>query len=487
MPYIFLGEACHGVGKTFVLEAGVLLWFHECIIPRAGESHVVQSTAPTSTQVRDLLWKDVRTHIEQAVERGFKIGRGILPSDPRINKRGNYFAVGTTTNDNGGKGAERAQGQHNTYHLWLFDEAEGVPPFMYNGIKRQLTGCRVRLWVLMANPKTRTSRFQRMKTQLGAVSYRLSLLDFPNVVRGEEVVPGGTSRETFNGWLFDYEDFGAHPIEAPDPDHHDFQTAWEIEGPDGRTYPAGQWWRPQRGFLYGALGIPPAEGDGDTLISSAAYEAALKRAPRPKTGDLARVGVDVARFGKDAGKIYLDLDGNVTLEATIQRGDTHAYLDAIRKAARKAHAAGYRRLSVRVDAGYGGGAIDNTRVDGDLLDLFGDGLKVHEVHFGGTPHDPLKYADRSTELYGHAALVMPSLSIRAAGKNLEEDLAGRKFKLVVRNIENVRREVRRIETKDEFRKRYAGRSPDDGDGFTLATAPEFVFEKPEEDLGLYVG
>jgi len=83
-------------------------------------------------------------------------------------------------------------------------------------MKRQFTGNKVKLWVLAANPKTRTSQFQRMKTQAGVKAYRLSLLDFPNVVHGREIVPGGTSRETFNGWLFDYEEFGAHPVDGPD-------------------------------------------------------------------------------------------------------------------------------------------------------------------------------------------------------------------------------------------------------------------------------
>jgi len=127
VPYIFLAEAAHGVGKTFVLEAGVLLWFHECFPPAPGETNMVLSTAPTSVQVNDLLWKDVRKLIEMAAERGYIVGRGILPSEARINKSGTHFAVGRTTSDSGGKGKERAQGQHNDYQAALFDEGEGIP------------------------------------------------------------------------------------------------------------------------------------------------------------------------------------------------------------------------------------------------------------------------------------------------------------------------------------------------------------------------
>ena len=216
VPYIFLGEAAYGVGKTFVLEAAVLLYFHECFPPASGETNLVLSTAPTSTQVNALLWKDVRKLIEMAAERGYRVGRGILPSEARINKSGTHFAVGRTTSDSGGKGAERSQGQHNEYQAVLFDEAEGIPDFFYNGVKRQFTGNRVRLWVLMANPKTRTSRFQRMKQQRGVKVYRLSLLNFPNVVHGRQIVPNGATRTVFEDWLFDLEDFGALPTDGTD-------------------------------------------------------------------------------------------------------------------------------------------------------------------------------------------------------------------------------------------------------------------------------
>ncbi|UQN05472.1 hypothetical protein [Deinococcus sp. QL22] len=474
VPFIFLGEAAHGLGKTFVLEAGVLLYFHECFPPAAGEASMVLSTAPTSVQVNDLLWKDVRKLIEMAREKGHQVGKGILPSEARINKTGTHFAVGRTTSDSGGKGAERSQGQHNTYQAVLFDEAEGIPDFFYNGVKRQFTGNRVKLWVLMANPKTRTSRFQRMKGQAGVLSYRLSLLNFPNVVHGREIVPGGTSREVFNGWLFDFEDFGAHPIDADDPARYTFQTAWEVTAPDGRVFPPGQWWLPQRGFLYGALGIPPEGGDGDTFVTSAQFEQAVSRPPRPKTTDLAKIGVDGARFGKDAGKVYLDLDGNVQLVVTIQAGDTQAYLRGIRKAADLAAAAGYTQLSVRVDAGYGGGIVDGVKDAADLKGLFAR-VTVHEIHFGGVAHDPLKYADRITELYALAGDRVDTLSIRHTGPRLEEDLSDSKFRYVTKNVEDVRREVKQLESKDLFKKRHEGRSRDDGDGFVLSTAPEFIF------------
>ena len=477
VPYIFLGEAAHGLGKTFVLEAGVLVFFHECFPPAPGESSVAFSTAPTSTQVNDLLWKDVRKLIEMAAEKGYTVGKGILPSEARINKSGTHFALGRTTNDSGGKGAERSQGQHNTYQATFFDEAEGVPDFFYNGMKRQFTGNRVKIWILMANPKTRTSRFQRMKQQRGVKAYRLSLLNFPNVVRGREIVPGGTSRETFEDWLFDFEDFGAHAIEADDPKRYTFQTHWEITGPDGTIYAPGQWWLPQRGFLYGALGIPPEGGDGDTFITASQYEAATQRSPRPKTTTLARIGVDAARFGKDSGKIYLDLDGNVSLVGSVQSKDGWEYYRVILKAAKLAAAAGYTDISIRVDGGggYGSSPVDLCKASAELKELF-ERVVVHEVHFNGEPHTPEKYADLITELYALAGQTIDTASLRGTSPRTEEDLTDRKFGFAVKNVNDVRREVKQLESKDKFKKRHEGRSPDDGDGYVLTVAPEFVFK-----------
>ena len=78
-------------------------------------------------------------------------------------------------------------------------------------------------------------------------------------------------------------------------------------------------------------------------------------------------------------------------------------------------------------------------------------------------------------MYALAGQLMPSTSVRGGTPRLEEDLTDRKFGYVVKNIDDTRREVKELESKKVFKKRHEGRSPDDGDGYVLAVAPEYVF------------
>ena len=62
---------------------------------------------------------------------------------------------------------------------------------------------------------------------------------------------------------------------------------------------------------------------------------------------------------------------------------------------------------------------------------------------------------------------------------LEVDLCERKFKWVKAGPADVKRDVKKLESKDDFRKRYH-RSPDEGDGCALACAPDYVFPAPDD-------
>jgi hypothetical protein len=96
------------------------------------------------------------------------------------------------------------------------------------------------------------------------------------------------------------------------------------------------------------------------------------------------------------------------------------------------------------------------------------------VHFGTPPSDRKKYADKATEMYAESAEILKNTAIKNPPETLEADLCERLYKWVTKNGI----ECRRLEPKDNFRKpERLGRSPDDGDGFVLAMAPDFVFEQ----------
>ena len=477
-PYIFHVEAGHGIGKTYGIEAPAIIWFYECFRPS-----VVHSTANTAKQVVDLLWKDVRTHVQNARERGHHVLRGLLPKEPRAELAANHFATGFTTSDGGGKGTERAQGQHNKYHLYLFDEADGIPEFMYGAVKRMLTGNTVRLWLMIANPKSTTSPFQAMKLNPSAVCFRLSALNFPNVVHGREIVPGGTKRSTISDWIEDREEFGCEVVDAHDEAAHTFELTWPVMAKGQVLHPPGTIFRPLRGFQYGVMGIPPEGGLGDTFILTGRFDAALERevlAP-PETLRVVQIGVDCGRFGDDSGKVYALHRRTLHLRATIQGGEqggmtvTRRYLQAIRGALLTAHQEGATAASIRVDGGggYGGGIVDGLKEDADLRALFPDGFTIHEVHNDSDPSadGATKYANLITEMYALADELLKVVRIGSHGKALKRDLTTRRYGYVTKGD----RALKRLEKKSDFKKRSSGQSPDDGDGAVLALAPEYVF------------
>jgi hypothetical protein len=155
-----------------------------------------------------------------------------------------------------------------------------------------------------------------------------------------------------------------------------------------------------------------------------------------------------------------------------QRGGL-VYYDTIKRAAVKLGEAGVRDLHIRVDGtgGFGSTSIDNLRADTELRHMFRS-YRVIEVHFGANPKDAAKYADIATEMYAEAAEALKGLRLEHPPEGLEGDLTERLFEYV--NKAGVT--VRRLEEKERFKKRVEPRrSPDDGDGFVLAVAPDFVF------------
>ena len=117
---ITLVQAGNLVGKTYV-AAGLLLWF---LYTRPNS--IVISTAPTQTQLEEVLWKEVRT--------AWKHSRipldGRLLADPqKIAISDTHFAIGYSTTK-----TERISGHH-TYHLLaLIDEFSGIAPEIVEAI-----------------------------------------------------------------------------------------------------------------------------------------------------------------------------------------------------------------------------------------------------------------------------------------------------------------------------------------------------------------
>lgn len=185
-----------------------------------------------------------------------------------------------------------------------------------------------------------------------------------------------------------------------------------------------------------------------SIIPQDLVMAAARRQVEAIEGARQIIGVDVARFGSDRTKVY-ECRGNV-----IKRLFERRHEEPIETAREVAASAQNKAVQINVDAGGlgGGGMI------GKLKEL--GFFNVVEVNFGGSPKNRRLYKDTITEMYFEAKDKLARVSLPDITE-LHQDLYGRRFKYM--NDELLRR---RVEEKEEFKKRY-GRSPDDGDACLL--------------------
>lgn len=459
-------EAGHTVGKT-KLASGLVNHFFDSFVPA-----IIYTFAPSWLQLHDLLWKEIRTDRRDKGLPGRIKDVGLDVSD-------NHFAIGRATSDAGGKGTERVQGQHGEYLMFVIDEAEGVADYVFNAIDSMTSGG-ISIVLMLANPRTRASRFHKMKALSNVKTFRMSCIHHPNVIEGREVVPGAVKRDYVSKML----EKNAEIVKEHNEDDLTFELDFDIQV--GETlYPKGTIFKPDAEFMFRVLGIAPANIADDTIISIGRYQVACKR-EKPTTNEEPRratMGIDVARFGRDNGNLWVRHLGYVWRANVFSKKRTNVYFDSVKKEALRLAAGGVISLHIRIDGGggFGSGLIDDLIKDDELQKAFFE-FRVYEVHFGGSPYNNKAYYDLVTEMYGECAETLKGVKIVEPPDALEADLCERLWES--RNVAG--RDVKKLEEKAKFRKRVS-RSPDDGDGFVLCVAPDFLFDKTIslEDVEIY--
>jgi len=433
------------------LAAGIVSHFFDNFQPS-----IVYTFAPSWDQINDLLWKEVRVH---------RIGNGLpgrVLETPEIKYKANHFAKGKATNNATNAGIERTQGQHGKYLLFVLDEAVGIPEFVWKAVDTMTAGG-ISIVVMLANPRLRRGRFYKERESKYVHNFRISCLNHPNVVQGREVVPGAVRRE----WVDRMIEAHCNVVGAHDEDLFTFEAPWQ----------PGIIYAPDNDFLYQVLGITPKFAADDTFVPVGRYEAALIRDPMRARTDVAYMGADTARYGTDYGTLYVRYAGRAWRAAQFYKQDSFTYYNHIKRVAQQLNEKGVKKLHIRLDGtgGFSSGVVDLLNMDYELGREFEEFL-VQEIHFGSSAYDKDAYANIITEMYAEAAETLKGLRIDDPPDELEDDLCDRHY----RPANKQGRTVKAMEDKDIFRKRN-GRSPDDGDGFVLAVAPEHIFQpRPDE-------
>jgi phage terminase large subunit len=158
-------KACHASSKTFTAAEVVLWWF--TIYPDG----IVLTTAPTWTQVKRVLWGEVR----KAADSGRIKFPHIYATELRDDDDPNNYAVGLSTNE-----GVRFQGYHGRV-LIIFDEAPGVHADIWEAVEGIRAGGDVR-WLVLGNPVEIGGPFYELFTSArsGWVTFTIDGLDTPN-------------------------------------------------------------------------------------------------------------------------------------------------------------------------------------------------------------------------------------------------------------------------------------------------------------------
>lgn len=396
-------RSCHGSGKT-ATAARIALWY----LAAYPNSRVV-TTAPTFSQVRDLLWAEIHTALSHAPK-----GLYPLPDITRLSFGRDWFAVGVSTNRK-----ERFQGHHAEHMLLIVDEASGVEEMIYEAAAGFMTSDHARV-LLIGNPTKTSGQFYRAFHSERSLwnTIHISAFDTPRMT-GEDV--------------------------SADVARHMISPAWIEEK-------QAQWGADNPVYQVRVLGDFPTETD-DQIIGLAAVEAAQERDAEPHRSDQHVIACDVARYGSDETVIAHRHGQRVRL---LQRYTGKSLMETAGRIVdeiRKLDARTQPRIVID-DAGLGGGVTDR------LAEL---GLRVEAFQAGSAAHEPDRFPNRRSEAWFHFAEQLATIDLDT-DEQLAADLVAPAY-----TIDSHGR--RCVEAKD-ITKRRLGRSPDRADAVLMAFAPE---------------
>lgn len=179
--------AGHGVSKTYTL-ARLCLGFLICNCPST-----VVTTAPTDTQVKDLLWREIReAHANARIPMPGKITTKQLDLQGETGRR--WFATGFSTKpDTVTKEATAFQGYHNDSLLIIFDEAAGILPEIWRASEH--IGAPHKRFVAIGNPTAGVGEFAESLSDPSFHHINIAVTDTPNFKENRIVIPGLYGRE----------------------------------------------------------------------------------------------------------------------------------------------------------------------------------------------------------------------------------------------------------------------------------------------------
>lgn len=342
--------ACHGVGKD-ALASWLVLWALCCF-------YEVKSpcTAPTSTQLHDLLWAEVAKWRARMLP--WFAAQLRLTDDRivRVDAPDQAFASARTARR---ENPEALQGFHSDVVLVVVDEASGVPDVIFEVLQGALTGDRsagkLTMCLCIGNPTQLSGFFHRTHHDpvLMAKWRRYRVL-------ASDAHDGGPLPR------------GTYTSARPGPEYVETMAAY---GRESNT------------FRVRVLGLFPRSGDDQVVHFEWLELAKVRELPE---GWLAAhhvvMGVDIARKGNNDSAIAIRQGPRPVGFATWNGHDLVDSAGKIVAAARVLAARGEKPAFIFVDGvGVGAGVVDMLQKNEELR---ANGVRVIEILAGASSPDP---------------------------------------------------------------------------------------------------
>lgn len=439
-----LVKSPHGMGKTFTAAIAVW-WFLLSHTP----SKVI-TTAPSWTQVRELLWGEINRLTNDMLLSVEELG--CMLNQTRLAFDSDYFALGFSPEIEKDDPAKRMTGFHSPHMLVLFDEGPSCPEALWTYRATIMTGAHCK-FLAIGNPIKSYGSFYEGFNDPDNARISLDIFKSPNFLAN-----GITNRKKLEDLIrMDPEERRARMKDFENPIPGLSTVAWAVKMAAPNEWDYGS-------PLYDArvLGLFPKTST-DTVIAYSELEEA--RFVEPKVKTVKSLGIDVARFGDDATVFYGMKDGRQTDFDQWKGQDTV-------KTARRAFAlirdAGYDVVTVD-DTGVGGGVTDMLR---DMIEESNIPVWLIPVNFAESAGRADKYADMPTELYFISRDAIRAGEIQTKDENrLFSQLSSRRFGYDAKARY-------KIESKKEY-KRRTGQSPDEADAFVLCQYGIARYKKPD--------
>ena len=358
---------------------------------------------PTHRQVSDIVWKEARSAYDNA---RYKLG-GQMYRTARWELDDRHYAVGFATDND-----MNIQGFHSPNLLVIVTEAHNVDQDHIDAVKR-LNPSRI---LLTGNAFASAGEFFEAFHGGGDLykTVEISAFDTPNVINGADTIPGMVG----------------------------------IEQIDERRR---EWGEESALYIASVLGQFPDNLE-DAIVPRVHLMDAVKRQLEP-VGP-ATLACDVARFGADKTVVYRRQGDVCRLVWRTQGRDTQQVAGHLKAMAEDDDAV---ETIIIDDTGVGGGVTDRLREEGVR------GGQVRIVPFNGG--EKARRSDRYVNAIAEAWMELGQ-AFRDGNVDLDDNAA------VIAQLSSRRYTVQgdrriKLESKDDYKKRASGGSPDDADALAM--------------------